>query len=211
MRIYEDFQTMVTRKTFHIQSTPHLNMICNVCHCNCVCVTGTGRMFPDMTIFFMLFAGIDYKTQTARTCKVCPHKHQDHGAVRAIWVEKDETVNDVDEEARERFASASTEKERKESMRELVRKTLDTLQEQLECDTKLLGHIAEEYAGLSLSGSFTSQVYKSVKLLETKVESMRNDNTGSEVIARMERSLERLKDKLKVLEEAQRRTRGSTR
>lgn len=93
-------------------------------------------------------------------------------------------------------------------MRNLVQKALEEIQRRLEEDTRELGQIAQEYAKLALSGSFAGHLHKSVKLLSTKLESMRNDGTSAEIIARMEKSLERLNDKLRVLENAQSGVRG---
>jgi len=65
--------------------------------------------------------------------------------------------------------------------------------------------LVESYASLSLMGSFAGQVKKAVRLMEVNLEAMRNKNSDPSSMAMFEKSLEILKKKLKVVEEASRR------
>lgn len=214
MKLYENFEAVVTRKTFRLSGTAYLNCICNDCHANCTVGRSHGGFFDLFGLAVLeafIVAQARSRGEKAPDCDKCQHSLADHSYVKALWEEVEQTSNDVDEAARQQFTHASSEKERKESMRDFVQRALDEIQVHLEEDTRELGRIAEEYARLSLSGSFAGQLHKSVKLLATKLESMRNDGSGVEIIARMEKSLERLKDKLRLLERAQRGVTGGDR
>ena len=65
--------------------------------------------------------------------------------------------------------------------------------------TKQIGRLAGKYSELSLSGSFSSQVKKSVKLLETHLECIRGKSDPTS-IEQMEASLAQLREKLRLLE-----------
>jgi len=82
-----------------------------------------------------------------------------------------------------------------------VKKTIETYNKEIEQATEEIGHLAEQYSELSLSGSFSGQVGKSVKLFETHLESIRN-RSDPENVQRIEESLDRLKKKLSLLHNA---------
>ena len=70
-----------------------------------------------------------------------------------------------------------------------------------------VGFLTESYAKLSLSGSFAGQVKKSVRLLETNLQAMLSSNNADhKSIEMVEKSLESMKAKLKVVEEAKAKT-----
>jgi len=55
-----------------------------------------------------------------------------------------------------------------------VRKVIESTGKETAEATEQIGHLAAKYSELSLSGTFSGQVKKSVKLLETHLEGMRN-------------------------------------
>ena len=82
-----------------------------------------------------------------------------------------------------------------------VRKVIKSIGKEMAKATEEIGRLAAEYSKLSLSGSFSGQVKKSVKLVETHLEGLRN-TSDQESIDQMEASLAQLKEKLRVLEVA---------
>jgi len=82
-----------------------------------------------------------------------------------------------------------------------VREIIATCNEKIEEATDEIGRLTEQYSKLSLSGSFSGQVGKSVKLFETHLESIRN-KSDPESVKRIEESLDRLTKKLRLLEDA---------
>jgi len=82
-----------------------------------------------------------------------------------------------------------------------VLETIETYNKEIEQATEEIGCLAEQYSKLSLSGSFSSQVRKSVTLFETHLKSIRN-KSDPENVKRIEESLNRLKQKLRLLDDA---------
>ena len=75
---------------------------------------------------------------------------------------------------------------------------METYKKEIERATEEIGGLAAHYSSLSLSGCFSHQVEKSVKLFETHLESI----TDPECVKRIEESLNGLKRKLSLLEDA---------
>jgi hypothetical protein len=110
-------------------------------------------------------------------------------------------VEFLDEAAKKRHEEATRLlKEKTVSILD-VQKTVEGITIEMGESTILIGELAEQYAQLSLSGSFSGQVKKSVKLLETHLEAIRN-KSDPETIKQIEASLKQLKAKLEVLERA---------
>ena len=78
---------------------------------------------------------------------------------------------------------------------------METYNKEIEQATEKIGRLAAQYSELSLSGSFSGQVGKSVDLFETHLESIRS-KSGPEHVAQVEESLDRLKKKLSLLHSA---------
>ena len=82
-----------------------------------------------------------------------------------------------------------------------VHKVIESIGRDMAEATEQIGRLAAKYSELSLSGSFSGQVKKSVKLLETHLVGIRN--TSDEMnIDQMEASLAQLNKKLRILEVA---------
>ena len=79
-----------------------------------------------------------------------------------------------------------------------VQKTIESYNKEIEQATEEIGRLAEQYSELSLSGSFSGQIGKSVKLFETYLESVRNQ-LDLETVKQIEESLDRLKKKLSLV------------
>ena len=142
-----------------------------------------------------------------RKCLICGHLRDDHRHYNTLWKEVEEDEKVVDKAAEKKYNEAKTEKEKKESMKERAEKAINRLTEDVEESTVELGRLAAEYANLSLSGSFTGQVEKAIKLMELNIEKMRNDGSDPQMIAKLESSLVSMQKKLQVLREARERAR----
>ena len=112
--------------------------------------------------------------------------HHNHGKV--AWYEKVEKKNCIDDE------------KTKVSIAE-VQKTIKIYNKEIEQATEEIGRLAEQYSKLALSGSFSGQIEKSVTLIETHLESHRN-KSDPESVKRTEESLNQLKQKLCLLQDA---------
>ena len=107
---------------------------------------------------------------------------------KVAWCEKLEKKNRIDDKS----TTVSIAR---------VLETIETYNKEIEQATEEIGRLAEQYSKLSLSGSFSGQVEKSVKLSETHLESIRS-KSDPENVKLIEESLNRLKKKLRLLEHA---------
>ncbi|EDR04932.1 uncharacterized protein LACBIDRAFT_330139 [Laccaria bicolor S238N-H82] len=134
-------------------------------------------------------------------CQVCNHSIQAHQHYNSLWFEKHETEDYVDARRKRRYDEATKMFKSTQVSIKDVRSFIDIIGKEMADATEEIGRLAEEYAKLSLSGSFSGQVKKSVKVLETHLEAIRN-KTDDASVKRMEASLEQLRGKLRVLEVA---------
>jgi hypothetical protein len=109
----------------------------------------------------------------------------------------------VDPTAKARFTNAKDQKTQKEQLLAAVKRARDDLTRAIDDETIELGRLVTEYAGLSLTGSFTGQVDKSVSLLELNLEKMRETGADADTIKKMEQSLETLQAQLRLLRKAE--------
>lgn len=89
----------------------------------------------------------------------------------------------------------------------LLKQTILDMDKALAESTAKVGQLVEEYAKLSLSGSFSGQVKKSVALLELNLETMRSNGTDAQTIKSVEKALARMQEKLTVVEKAKEQAR----
>lgn len=83
-----------------------------------------------------------------------------------------------------------------------LKQTILDMDRALAESTAKVGQLVEEYAKLSLSGSFSGQVKKSVALLDLNLETMRSNGTDAQTIKSVEKALARMREKLSVVEKA---------
>ncbi|EDR01022.1 uncharacterized protein LACBIDRAFT_312793 [Laccaria bicolor S238N-H82] len=121
------------------------------------------------------------------TCKECRHPIVYHHHDKVAWCEKVEEKSNYDGTTSVSIAE--------------VQKTNEIYNKEIEEATDEIGSLAEKYSELSLSGSFSGQVGKSVTLFETHLENMRN-KSDPESVKRLEESLNQLKNKLRLLQDA---------
>jgi len=118
------------------------------------------------------------------------------------WQTKVDSRTDVDENARDRFNSAKTEKEMKYELIMEIDRNLKTLSKAIEDDMKELAFLAEGYASLSLSGSYASQFEEGVQHMRHMIKTMRADGRDKEIIRVVEENVNRLEKKLAILKDA---------
>lgn len=135
-------------------------------------------------------------------CSRCGHKRSAHRHYNSVWkmIEEDERV--VDKKAKKKYLEATNEKDKKEAMKERAQKAIDELTREIEGAITQLGRLAEEYANLSLSGSFSGQVEKSIDLMEFNIAAMQENGADSEIIKKLETCMASMQAKLDVLKEA---------
>ncbi|KAM6499735.1 hypothetical protein JOM56_005243 [Amanita muscaria] len=133
-------------------------------------------------------------------CPRCKHPYHHHTHDRLEWRQKDHQRIVINRDAEKKYTGAKDENEKQEALKATIQETINNLTEEIEDCLNRLGLLTEEYANLSLSGSFAGQVRKTVVLLELNLESMRNNGTDSDSVRKVEESLERMKEMLSILE-----------
>ncbi|THU80164.1 hypothetical protein K435DRAFT_874656 [Dendrothele bispora CBS 962.96] len=114
-----------------------------------------------------------------------------------------ETQTGVDEDMKKKFMDAQSEKEKQEHLQKTLEGSLDTLTRLIENSIGELATLASRYADLSLSGSFSGQVEKAVKMLEQKNKAMEEKGVDKPTLDRMQKSLDEMKRELDLLRKAQ--------
>ncbi|THU98456.1 hypothetical protein K435DRAFT_795647 [Dendrothele bispora CBS 962.96] len=140
------------------------------------------------------------------TAKSVQHGHLQHYNV--IWEDEEQTQNIVDEEMKKKFMDAKSEKEKKEHLKKMLEGSLDTLTAHIETSTEELATLASKYADLSLSGSFSGQVEKAVKMLEQNHKAMEEKGVDKSTLDKVQKSLDEMKRKLDLLRKAQKENQG---
>ena len=142
------------------------------------------------------------------SCRKCHHSYNSHRHYHSLWKLQDHSQEKIDHEAETKYNEARKEKNEHETMIVDLDQVILDLDLELEEALISLGRLTESYARLSLSGSFAGQVKKSVRLLETNLEAMRNNRADPRSIEMVEKSLESMKQKLKVVEAANEKAKG---
>ena len=97
---------------------------------------------------------------------------------------------------------STTRLTKKEAAMKMLQLTIDKMSQGIAEATTEVEALAESYAKLSLSGSFARQVKESVWLVELILENMQGNGTDAGTIGVIEPSLNRMKGKLRVVEDA---------
>ena len=191
-----NFKSVINKKTWILQDQPYHNTLCVYpqCYSNC-----HKKCHLEFTLDPMKLSHC--WAFPSRACQVCNHSIQAHQHYNSLWYEKHETEDYVDARRKRRYDEATKMFKSTQVSIKDVRSFIDIIGKEMADATEEIGRLAAEYSKLSLSGSFSGQVKKSVKVLETHLEAIRN-KTDDESVKRMEGSLEQLRGKLRVLEVA---------
>jgi hypothetical protein len=135
-------------------------------------------------------------------CTACRHLVADHRHYNSIWKTENKTETIIDKTAEQKYNAAVKDSAARELAIIKLDEVIVAMKEDIAQATDDVGRLTQSYAQLSLSGSFTGLVKKSVQLLETNLETMRGNGTDSDMIRVVEESLEGMKEKLAVAEAA---------
>jgi len=138
-----------------------------------------------------------------RPCVTCKHSNRSHFYEFAKWVQKEESQMTVDEEMKTQWEAAKDEKERTEALLAGSQRTLDSLSSTVEAGMDALEELQEEYARLSLSGSFSGPLEKAIRLLELHFRNMEQKGVSGDQLEKLRGSVEEMKKRLNVLKKAE--------
>ncbi|KIL58589.1 hypothetical protein M378DRAFT_15436 [Amanita muscaria Koide BX008] len=222
MEKYQHYQNVAKEKVWKLCPTLEANTICLLpdCYSNCPINrteldkshrsnTSTWEEYwgqhipvavgrPAARLISSYFSIYNYLFLT--DCPRCKHPYHHHTHDRVEWRQMDHQRIVINRDAEKKYTGAKNENEKQEALKATIQETIDDLSEEIEDCLNRLGLLTEEYANLSLSGSFAGQVRKTVVLLELNLESMRNNGTDSDSVRNVEESLERMKEMLSILE-----------
>ncbi|PFH47909.1 hypothetical protein AMATHDRAFT_49936 [Amanita thiersii Skay4041] len=185
MKQFQNFKRITTLNTW-VQSPTYGH---NILYCSLDFALDPSALF---------FCGV----MTGGICNKCGHSYLDHRHYNAEWTQQTETQTQVDADAERKYKDAENNKAKQEQLKIAVNGEISRLDKELDSLLILVGNLSQSYAKLSLSGSFAGQVRKSVRLIETNLEAMRNSKADPKSIEKMERSLENMKEKLRIIEAA---------
>jgi len=140
------------------------------------------------------------------TCQHCNHSYLDHRHYNSQWKQEDDTQTTIDKDAEKKYKEATRNSTLQQKMLADLKRSVASLDVDMEESLARVGFLTESYAKLSLSGSFAGQVKKSVRLLETNLQAMQSNNADRKSVEAVEKSLESMKAKLNVVEEAKAKT-----
>jgi len=106
----------------------------------------------------------------------------------------------VDDDMRRQWEAAKDEKERTDALLATTRFALEDLRHSIDAAMDELARLAEAYACLSLSGSFSAPLEKAIRLLEQRCNRMEEKGVSLELLAKVRDSLEHMKGRLDLLE-----------
>ena len=117
----------------------------------------------------------------------------------------------VDDDRRKQWEAAKDEKERTDALLATSRSALDGLHRSIDEAMAELARLAEAYAGLSLSGSFSAPLEKAIWLLEQRCKGMEEKGVSLELLAKIRGSLEHMQERLDLLRKAKEKVREGVR
>jgi hypothetical protein len=198
MTTYKDFESIITKKVHVQENTTQHNTLCSSpgCYSNC-----HENCNLDFTLDPSGLLGCAAMSSDGK-CR-CGHGLDLHRHYHCIWKLVDDRQVVIDHSAKKNFNNAKDMKTRKQQLLEAVKKARDTLTNAIDAEMTELAGLVEEFSRLSLTGSFSGQVHKSVRLLELNLEAMRASAADEDTIRKMEQSLETLTKQLDVLRRAE--------
>ncbi|PCH39420.1 hypothetical protein WOLCODRAFT_38711, partial [Wolfiporia cocos MD-104 SS10] len=201
MEQYKQFQSTLRQKVYKRIDTTYHNTLClelkcyNNCHEHCDL---DFSLDPERLRGCVAFGG----SERMQECIKCKHRYENHRHYHARWELTEDVQTTIDEEAKKKYEDAADKNERQKRRMKQLKNTIEDLDKALANATSEVGELVDEYAKLSLSGSFAGQVKKSVALLDSHLETMRGNGTDAETIKSVEKSLKLMEGKLKLVENA---------
>ncbi|KAF9255379.1 hypothetical protein L218DRAFT_1081873 [Marasmius fiardii PR-910] len=169
------------------------------CHSNCSQIVLHPSTFGDVVYMFLNELARDH----AENCSACRHNGAQHLLSRDIWHQVEEDVLVMDHETQKMFDKAKNEKGEKEASKGLAEKEIHKAAKEIEAAIAQIASAAEAYSKLALSGSFSTQIVKSIQIMKYNIEALKQkgDSDAAE-IQKLKESVTSMEIKLKILEEA---------
>src|SRR5258706_3176538 len=194
------FERIINAPVWKQQPASTLNYLCITPDCHSTC--GVKHSFAGV---FLLWP------RQFSSCSQCSHPHLSHFHLRSTWEQVLEAQLSVDDDMRKRWEEAKDENERTEALLATSKSAVEDLSRIIDDAMDDLAGLAEEYASLSLSGSFSAPLEKAIWLLEQRCKGMEEKGVGLELLARVRGSLDAMKGRLDLLTRAKEKVREGVR
>lgn len=196
---YRDFKKTIT-KQIHVQKeTARHNTCCVYPQCYHYCHMGCGLDFSLDPAKLTKCTAFKCDGQN-NVCQGCGHGHMDHRHFNSMWVLEDQKEEAIDRDAEAKFHSAKSQKAQKQFLATAVEHRLKGLEAEIKNAMLTITDLVQSYSELALGGSFVGQIEKSIRLLETNLESLRNDpGSDKQTIDAVEGNLHVMRMKLELL------------
>ena len=194
MNALSDFEKKISWPVWRQTHTATRNYLCYEPDCHTTCRKDDGVIASLLLLPFQ-----------RERCLRCRHPHSSHFHLRAEWVETQEALVAVDEEMKTKWEAAKNETERTEALVARSERELGRLRVTMDKGLAELTQLAEGYAGLSLSGSFSRTQEKAIRLLEDHYKKMEQQGVSRDQLDKVQTSLENMKKRLDVLNNAKAR------
>ncbi|KAF9464254.1 hypothetical protein BDZ94DRAFT_1297271 [Collybia nuda] len=203
---YKTYQSTIKQQVYKQIDTAKHNTLCAVpkCYSNCHESCFLDFSFdPKGLLNCWAFSG----PKAIQGCRKCDHSYETHHHYNVRWELREDTQIAVDEEAKRKYNDAISVKAQQELGMKQLKQTIMNMDTALAEATDKVGQLVEDYARLSLSGSFAGQVKKSAALLELNLETMRGNGADEQTMKSVEKALNRMKEKLALVEKAKEQAR----
>ena len=165
------------------ERAPTFHYLCGEPHCYSTCYV------DDNTVSALLLVQFQ-----PLPCDVCHHSHSSHFHAFAKWVKQ------ADDDMKKKWEAVKDEKEKAEALIAASDRTLGDL---IDEGMDELGQLAEEYADLSLSSSFSGPMEKAIRLLVLHCKNMEEQGVSRDQLEKMRGRVEllrKVKEKVTVTE-----------
>jgi energy-coupling factor transporter ATP-binding protein EcfA2 len=188
----QKFERAITKTVWVHSPTDYHNTLCQHagCYSNC-----HERCYLDFSLEPETFLGC-MAMGDDQQCVECKHSYLDHRHYNAMWKQEDRTEIVVHE--KKQFDTKSEEGKQKE-MKAKLEKAIARLDDDLKKSLDEVATHSAAYSQLALTRSFTALIERTIRLLETTAEAMRNNNSDLDSVKAVEENLEVVKAKLKLV------------
>ncbi len=179
---------MIDALVWKQQPASTLNYLCNTPDCHSTC--GVEHSLVGVVLLFPMQLSL---------CSKCNHPHLSHFHLRSTWKQVHEAQLSVDDSMRRQWKAAQNKKERTQALIATSESALGDLSGIIDEAMDELARLAEEYARLSLSGSFSAPLEKAIWLLEQQCRGMEEKGVDPEMLGKVRGRLGEMRRRLDLL------------
>ena len=201
MEEYKKYETVATNQIWVHSPTKTRNTLCVAQECYSNCHVDCFLPFSLDPTNFMWCEVMDDDDQ----CQICKHSYHDHRHFKSLWKQENKTDVVVDEQLVQRFLEAKASEGKLKEMKITLESAIKRLDEGLDKSLDEIASHTEAYVKLALTGSFTALIKRTVRLLETTSEAMRNNKADMATVKVVEESLTSVRTKLELVTNAAKR------